>query len=343
MRILQVIDRLNIGGAEKVLVNLANMLHDKKKSVAVLVFESGFPLEAQLNASIPFYTLDRRNKYALSKLLKLNRYCRRYDIVHVHMRHCHAYVRLAQLLFGGKYKIVFQDHYGDIENDRDIPWHLRGLFRPQYYIGVSRTLTHWAKTTLRLPDRRVFLLSNTILPDKSDVYRSRHSGKRILIVSNIRTTKNILFAVRLLKALGLSGDVYGNIGDKLYYDEVLKEIGDADIRIIEGVTAFKGLYGQYTMALHCATSETGPLVLLEYMAYGIPFVAYKTGEVAAQIADELPECFADTFNVNEWAKQMDEASRVQDLAERLQFLFNKYFAPEKYIQQCLEIYKSVSC
>lgn len=343
MRVLQVTDRLNIGGAEKVLVNLANMLHDKKIPVAVMVFERGYPLEAQLNATIPFYNLERRSKYALYKLLQLNRYCRQYDIVHVHMRHCYAYVRLAQLLFGGKYKIVFQDHYGDIENDKSVPWHLRGLFHPKYYIGVSRTLTDWARNALHIPDKHAFLLSNTIVPEKSVAYKKIGSEKRVLIVSNIRPTKNILYAVRLLKTLRLSGDVYGNVGDRAYYDEVMNEIGNADIRIIQDVTDFKNLYGKYAMALHCATSETGPLVLLEYMAYGIPFVAYKTGEVAAQVGDELPECFMHTFNMDEWVERIDEISSSPDLSGRLRTLFEKYFAPETYIERCLEIYKSVSC
>ena len=36
---------------------------------------------------------------------------------------------------------------------------------------------------------------------------------------------------------------------------------------------------KYDYAFHCSTSETGPLVLLEYMAHGIPFLTGNTGHI----------------------------------------------------------------
>ena len=85
MKILQVIDQLKVGGAEKVLVDLTNILHDHKQDVSVLCLLSSAVLDAQLNHTVVVSYLKRKNKYNPFTLFKLYNILRSYDVVHVHV------------------------------------------------------------------------------------------------------------------------------------------------------------------------------------------------------------------------------------------------------------------
>jgi glycosyltransferase involved in cell wall biosynthesis len=338
MKVLQVIDKLNIGGAERVFVDMASILSDADLTVEVLLFDNTGKLTGELNSNIVVHNLDRKNKYSISKLYHTNKLCSGFDIVHVHMRHCYFYIRLAKLLFGGKYKIILHDHYGDIEINRQVPFRLKGVFKPDYYIGVSSSLTEWAKRYLGT--KHVFLLRNTIVPSGQVQYNSQYQNKAF-VISNIRKTKNIGFAIDLAKKMGWGLDIYGNKNDKEYYQHLLQQINGYDkIKIVDGVSDFSDHYNNYSLAIHCATSETGPLVLLEYMAYGIPFISYRTGEVASTVAEDLPLHFIDSFETNKWQQQIDSILSG-NCSNKLKETFNKHFSVDKYRNECLSIYQSV--
>lgn len=343
MKVLQVIDRLNIGGAERVMLNISQLLAGEGVEVGVLLFNAGFPLDKCIDNRAKIYVLNRSNKYSLQKLKKANSICSGYDIVHVHMRHCYTYVRLAQLLFGGKYKIILHDHYGDIEINKSIPTGWNTLFKPRYYIGVSNTLIDWAQHTLNVPANRTWLLANTVIPPINNVSIGNGNMNTILMVANIRQTKNIEFAVNLFKKLDYECTIYGNKTDEVYYSSIVQLIdGNPKIKIIQGISDVWREYNKYSMAVHCGVSETGPLVLLEYLAYGMPFIAYKTGEVAERIYKELPECFMDSFDTSGWVTRIHQI-RQKNMGDKLKAVFRNHFSPEKYIKQCLEIYSDVSC
>ncbi|WP_276133191.1 glycosyltransferase family 4 protein [Polluticoccus soli] len=339
MKILHVIDTLNAGGAERVLVDMANMLSKAGVQIEVLLLQDGGVLEKDLAAGVSVHKLRRTNKYSLKKALATHRLCKRFDIVHVHMRHCYAYIHAVQLSFGGNYKVAFHDHYGNIGIDKKIPVTLRLPSAPKFYIGVSRELCKWAAEYLK--PAKQFLLSNIIMP-RHNVDHENAVGNKAIMIANIRPTKNIDFAIDLSNAMGFELDIYGQKSDVEYYDQLTSKIsGNVNIRIIEGVTDFSKLYSDYSIALHTAKSETGPLVLLEYMAYGVPFVSYKTGEVAHMVSADLPDLFVDNFEVENWKDRIDKIKQNNDMPRKLQTIFRDNFSSEKYLQQCLEIYQDI--
>lgn len=342
MKVLHVIDRLQIGGAEKVFIDITKLLCDTQIKVSALVFQSGFPLDSQMDKRVKLYVLNRNWKFSILKLYKTYKVCSEHNIVHVHMRHCYNYIKLAQVLFGGSYKIILHDHYGDIGINSDIPLGLK-LFRPAYYIGVSKQLTDWGRSVLKVKGNHIYHLSNTIIPDKAIRFTYSTEGRRIFMVSNIRPTKNVEYAVSLAQKVGWNLTIYGNNGDPNYFNHITQLIGDnQNINVVEGVTDFADIYHKYNLALHCAKSETGPLVLLEYLAYGIPFISYNTGEIANVISAELPLHFMNSFNPDEWVARISAIMKEDNLSEKLQRTFQKYFSPEKYIQECLNIYESIN-
>ena len=116
---------------------------------------------------------------------------------------------------------------------------------------------------------------------------------------------------------------------------------DGCINIITGITDFSGLYGQYNLAIHCSPKETGPLVLIEYLAARLPFIAYQTGSAADAIAANLPQLFMQNFEPEEWQQRISEIIQNNELPRQMQELYKKNFNPEDYINKCLQIYQSV--
>jgi glycosyltransferase involved in cell wall biosynthesis len=341
MKVLQVIDTLNIGGAEKVLVTLTNLLQQKQVTADVLLLVRQGALIKDLTSHAKVYHLNRQKKFSYKKLQEAHNICTGYNIVHVHMRHCYAYIRLAQIIFRGKYKLVFQDHFGDIEINKTVPFSLSGIFKPKYYIGVSPTLVQWAKQSLKIADKNYFLLLNTITPPKSKEQSKISLRNKVMLVSNIRPTKNIEFAISLCAAAKYDLTIYGNREDENYYKSIRSLCDKNSVAIKEGITDLSNEYSKYDIAIHCSRSETGPLVLLEYMANGMPFLAYKIGAVADTVAEQLPLYFIDNFQTDEWQQRID-AILAKEEHNELVDAFNQFFSPETYINNCLQIYQSVN-
>lgn len=344
MKVLQAIDRLNIGGAERVMLNITKLLISRNIETGVLLFNAGFPLDKDVDSKAKLFVLHRKNKFSLAKLYKAHQICGAYDIVHVHMRHCYVYIRLAKEIFGGKYKLILHDHYGNIGIDKSIPRGFNSFFKPQYYIGVSQDLVKWALNILKVEPGNVYLLANTILPNSKISAAVGHNKRRAFIVSNIRPTKNIEFAISVFKKLNWECIIYGNKEDESYYQQIQGLIpGNSKINIVQGKTDMSDIYANHAIAIHSAISETGPLVLLEYLANGMPFLAYKTGDVADTLATEIPMLFIDTLDANEWVKRIEEILKDETLPGKLISLFEKYFSPERYIDECLRIYEEILC
>lgn len=340
MRVLQVIDKLDTGGAEKIFVQLANSMNNSSLVIEVLLFHTSGKLTGRIDNDIKVHDLDRRNKLSIAKLYKTHRLCKRFDIVHVHMRHCYAYIKLAQLIFAGEYKIIFHDHFGNIDVDRKVPMRLKYFFKPSYYVGVSQTLVDWAKEHLKPVN--AYLLAN-VVPPAEPISLKRDDRIRVLMIANIRRTKNIEFAIELCRSAGWELTIYGNRSDPGYWRSVASMIDrNPSIQIVEGVIDFSKLFSAYNFAIHTAVSETGPLVLMEYMSAGLPFLAYNTGEVARTTAHDLAEHYIDSFDKQAWMERIHAIRNNREVSPKLISVFNKYFSGEQYAKKCLEIYRSVN-
>ncbi|WP_418637698.1 glycosyltransferase, partial [Winogradskyella sp.] len=110
MKVLQVIDKLNVGGAERVCVDLTNLMFEKNINVSILTFDSKGKLQEDLHQQIFKINLNRKNKYNILKAYRLSKIIKQYDIVHVHMRHVYRYVKLVSLLFFVKTPVILHDH-----------------------------------------------------------------------------------------------------------------------------------------------------------------------------------------------------------------------------------------
>jgi len=269
------------------------------------------------------------------------------------MRYDLRYVFLSKLLFGFKTKIGSHDHYGDIVIDSTVPKFSKFILRKVTYVAVSLDLIEWAVNKVGLPRKEIFLLSNIVQINKMNVIRNDVKQGAILMVANIRPAKNIEFALEIMRAFKQADrdytlDIVGQINDKEYYLTILKLIDQyqltKNVKLIHDCYNVQAIIPRYSLAIHTAKSESGPLVLIEYLGNSIPFVAFRTGQVVEQIQNDLPEFINSFFELDTWTssiiKLVDEnrEGASEDLRTKMKTVFEKYFSEEKYFQGGVNIY-----
>lgn len=101
MKILQVITSLRIGGAEKLVVDMAPLLQAKGHVVDVFVFDgivTPFLQQLENNGVRVIRYNHGASMYDLKNILKLRKLIPQYDIVHTHNTSCQYYVAIARNL-----------------------------------------------------------------------------------------------------------------------------------------------------------------------------------------------------------------------------------------------------
>jgi glycosyltransferase involved in cell wall biosynthesis len=338
VKVLQVIDRLDTGGAERVFVDLVSLLHADGVAVEVLLIVGDGPLAEQLPKGVPVHRLERKHRWSLPAMFRFLRLARRFDLVHVHMRHNMKYVLVCLMAHLRRLPLVFHDHYGI---DQVRPLWMRFIPGWIHYVGVSRDLTDWALGRLGGAASRVHLLPNTVLPPKDLTSRSP-AASSLVMVANFRPVKNVEFAILLAKRLGLSLTLIGKADESPYGKKIKALIQEAvGIEWLADERNPAKHFQNCIAAVHPAKSESGPLVLLEYLAHGLPFLASDTGQVAAIAKQQLPELFLSTLDLEEWEDRLRQLLAHPPPPELLRGVFDRCFGPKTYLSQCLAIYRSI--
>ncbi|MDE3234944.1 MAG: glycosyltransferase family 4 protein [Bacteroidota bacterium] len=348
--VIQVIDTLAPGGAERVLIDLSNILYMHGHRVKVLTTLAPGPLAEQLHKGIEVESLYRKSKWNPGTMYKLVKACKHFGLVHVHSTHNLRYVFFAFKIFFLRKPIFFHHHFGNIETDRSVHWSQRLIFPSTILIAVSRKIAAWALNDLKMPENRIYQLSNIVVKKEIPQQHIRNTDPilQLLLTANFRRAKHIEFAVVLIEILRKNRDVHltiiGQEADTTYCEEIKQLIKEkkleAAITIIHHCDDVQQILYQYDMALHTATSESGPLVLIEYMAQQLPFLSYQTGEVVHQVITELPELILSNFETEAWSNRIQQVEQLDKtvLKQRLLAVYEKYYSAEAYYKKCLDIY-----
>ena len=81
--------------------------------------------------------------------------------------------------------------------------------------------------------------------------------------------------------------------------------------------------------------------MVEYIAQSLPFVTYRTGEVAEQVQKDMPMFIMQNFDVTEWVLQINKVLQADQkkLEDQLEAIFRKNYSAEAYYEKCISIYK----
>ncbi len=279
LRIVQIIDRLNIGGAERILVILSNILNANGHIVKVITTVNPGPLVKQLNAGIKYKNLNRKWKWNPYTMYKLIKETKGYHVIHVHSSHNLRYLFLAGKLFGLHGRIFYQEHHGArIEKKANLVQ--RFIYRRTLFIATSTKIAVWAMQELKIKASKVHVLPNIVMKEKVQAVSKKNDETiKLIVVSNFVPVKNLTFAIKIFKEFLNRNEnslltIVGKKADWDYYLSVQKFVEDYKltdkVSFVHDCIDIQQLLPGYTLALHTSFSESGPLVLIEYMAQTLP-------------------------------------------------------------------------
>tara|TARA_R100001369_G_C3321945_1_gene169093 strand:+ start:585 stop:1637 length:1053 start_codon:yes stop_codon:yes gene_type:complete len=347
MKVLQVIDTLHTGGAEKMTILLSNLLYKKNVKVELLLLVEKGALTKEIDREINVHVLNRVNRFDVHKMKAVAALASQFDIVHIHLKHNYRYVSLCCTLFATqKPKLILHDHShtlliqkGTVRAVKD--WLFKSVFKPQYYIGVHQEGLKWAVNKLHIKKTKCFLLENAIEKKQVNTERTTRSG--VVMVGNINPIKNIEFTLKLIKEKKENLTIYGNITDETYFKKIKSEI--TRLQISDRITFVHDCINvqphlhKYSYALHTAIKETGPLVLLEYLAQGLPFVSHATGQVYHSIHKQFPLFFCNSFNESDWLHKIDNLHLADQ--QHMEDCYKNNYSTDNYLKECLNIYQDI--
>lgn len=306
-RVLAVNDSLNVGGAERVAVDIANTLDRDRFEVSFCSTRVGGPLEERLAPDVDLTVLGRAATWDLRKLVEFGRLVRDrgIDVVHSHGRGTMKFVALTRALGLVDVPHVFHDHFGWLHIDRGASWGLRAALEREVdaYLGVDERLCEWARTTVGVDPGRVHLLRSGV-----DLERFRDVAPAdlraefdlpaesvvMVMAANFRPQKDHPTLFRALAELPAAERerlrlviVGSTNADPEYHAgcmDMLERLGLQHlVRIAGPRDDVAAVLAGADAAVLSSKNETGPLVVLEYMASALPFVATETGEIARAV------------------------------------------------------------
>jgi glycosyltransferase involved in cell wall biosynthesis len=300
-------DSLSVGGAERVAVDVANTLDRERFKVTFCSTRVDGPLRTELHDDVDVVVLHRRATWDLTKLFVFARLVRdrRIDIIHSHGRGTMKFVAMARSLGLIHCDHVFHDHFGWLHIDRNADYGLKLAMRTgvDAYIGVDERLCEWARSVVGVDADRVHLVRSGVDPRR---FETRHpvdlraefglpaGGLTVVMVANFRPQKDHPTLFRAMAELPvalrdqLQVLICGSVdSDDDYYAgcmAMIERLGlEKSITILGPRVDTVDLLAGADAAMLSSKNETGPLVVLEYMASALPFIATDTGEITRAV------------------------------------------------------------
>ncbi len=283
-KIVQIIDTLNPGGAERVAVDLANGLINRGYEVYFCATRQDGTLSQELNQEINFFCLNRSKSYhgllIFRKFIKINKI----GIVHAHGNSTAIFCALA-LMGLRNVHIIHHDH-NPLLSLRNIFLQKLLLSRVGAWITVSDQIQNWVLN--KIGYSRALMIKNPIQVSRFYKTPIPNGEKKVIVVlANYREQKdyeNLLAAASILKSRGLKFSIkcFGSHFESEYFVKIKKLSLENDlidyVSLNPSVTNIPELLSMADIGVLSSADEGLPISLLEYMASSLPVVVTDVGE-----------------------------------------------------------------
>ncbi|GIZ07479.1 glycosyltransferase [Flavobacterium sp. UMI-01] len=295
MRILQIIDSLEAGGAERMAVNYANALVNEIAFSGLVATRKEGPLVRQLNQKVQYLFLERKKTLDFRAVFRLRKFVKKHKVTIVHAHGTSYFIAVLLKLIRPSIRLIWHDHYGNSEflEDRSLLTLRLGRFFFGGVIVVNQKLKLWVQHKMGF--KNVIYLPNFVIEKKEglgETVLKGQSGKRIICLANLREQKNHFL---LLKVAVKMKETYPewtfHLVGKDFKDEYSRQIkqfiGDNELEntvfVYESLEDVESVLHQATIGVLCSKSEGLPVSLLEYGLCKIPVVVSNVGEIGSII------------------------------------------------------------
>ena len=325
MRIVQIIDSLEIGGAEKMAINYANALSKSIDFSGLVATRAEGNLKHQLNNSVSYLFLNKKAILDFGAIFRLKKYCKENKVEYLQPHSSSYFTALLVKFFYPKVKILWHDHNGlseFISSEKTFALKIASFFF-KGIIVVNYKLKDWAEKELNC--KKVIYLPNfTTINDSesAETILKGESGKRILCLANLRDQKNHFFLLEVAEKLKKSNsDWTFHLVGKDFEDEYSVQVKESIINknlennvfIYGSKSDIKNIINQSDIAILTSKSEGLPVALIEYGLFKKPVVSTKVGEIPLIVKDNFNGFIVNVNDVDLFCQKLLKYILEEDL------------------------------
>jgi glycosyltransferase involved in cell wall biosynthesis len=336
MRILQLVEHLWLGGAERMAVNISNVLQESGHQVILCPTRWKGPLENFVEPNVKLiclnkkWTFDLRAFFRLLTLVKENRI----EIIHAHSTS--IYWAFMVKLLKPRVKIIWHDHYGLSEKIKNSNRIIVRIASPliSAIIAVNEHLRQWSVRNTRVKPDKILLINN--FPVIKELSKSTIPGMTTIVcLANLRPQKDhstLVEAIHIIKTkypdcqlnvifagLYWQDDYYIGLSNLMREYDLLETI-----KVVGSIENTSELLAKADIGVLSSMSEGLPVSLLEYGLAGLPVVVTNVGQCAEVVGHGKYGKVVPPKKPNELADEIIFLMNNKSLANNLGFSFKEH-------------------
>lgn len=278
MKVLHIINSLEIGGAQRLLSDLIPLQIQEGLEVDVLVGED---CESEFSYNIKksgcdILRLSSKNYKSLSSIKSIRRVIKDYDVVHVHLFPSLYLAAIASL--GLKTKLIYTEH-STSNRRREKVWlrPIEQFIYKQYdkIVSISQQTQTALQNWLKAYDKRFIVINNGVDVKKFESVKCSVNNKSLIMISRFVAAKDQATVIKALQyldstvSLTLVGD--GENLDKC--KDLAKSIGvDDRVHFLGSRSDIAELISSSYIGIQSSNWEGFGLTAVELMAAGKPVI-----------------------------------------------------------------------
>lgn len=356
MRVLQLIDSLEAGGAERIAVSFANALTDKIEFSALIATRKEGQLFNQLNKNVSYLFLNKKKVIDFGAIFRLRKFIIKNQIAIIHAHGSSFFTAVLVKLILPKIRIFWHDHYGMRSKESRMKNQVL-VFCSIFFssiIVVNLQLKEWNQKNM-FCKKVIFIPNFASVKDKSQeiTLLKGTKNKRIVFLANLKNPKNHLIILKAfhdlkLKALDWTLHLIGRDYED-DYSQVLKDFIEANslenhIHLYGNRSDIQNILSQSSIGVLASTDEGFPVTLLEYALANLAVVSTNAGYCSEIIQDKVNGLLFDALNESQIKEKIIKVVEDEALRNVLAKNFNqsviRNYSKETVIEKLLFVYEN---
>lgn len=316
MRIIQIIDSLDAGGAERMAVNYANALADKISFSGLVATRKEGALKNQISSKVSYLFLQKKKSVDLNAVFRLRKYCKKNKVEIIHAHSSSFFIAVLVKLIMPNIKIVWHDHYGT--RAKETKKQNRFLIVASAFFSsifvVNLQLKEWSEKNMKC-SRVTFIPNFTASQNvsKEITVLKGTEGKRIVFLANLKNPKNHILVVKAFHQLKLQDSDWSlHLIGKDYFDsysEIIKNYIDSNflnnhIHLYGAKSDIKNILSQAAIGVLASTEEGFPVTLLEYALENLAVLSTNVGYCPIIIKEGFSGLLFSPFSISDLKNQL---------------------------------------